>query len=413
MEKNEYKEEVKVFMIDNYKPDTICSLAKRFELTFDEGEEEKAEMVSQLIDKIFAEERLYEMFCVMRQYKKYGMNADALINHGKAFAKVPEIFKREKCEIQSIEEMSICDDKVQVANQDDVEFKQNLKAVIIGVGKDVYGRDNGSNCVQDAEAVREFLIHEWHVKEENIAFLPVFMPGKKPRYALENIPGYVSGKNANEILKAMYDSADENDNFLFYFSGYGAAVNGKSYLMLSDSYIHGKTARNALRLISVNEILRRCKARVKIRIFDANFSGQRLEEMNLIVRKNLMGQMDDIQTICGNQEIIPRINVPFVNDIDEIKDDILDYIEAEHGWITLTSCDVDQKAFECDQIGHGIFTYYLLKGLEGAARRQNRKIYVEDLKNYVCRKVMKTMCETEKVQTPQYQCELIGNLIME
>jgi uncharacterized caspase-like protein len=57
---------------------------------------------------------------------------------------------------------------------------------------------------------------------------------------------------------------------------------------------------------------------------------------------------------------------------------------AGSGRYLIASCDEGQKSFECAELGHGLFTYHLLRGIEGAADRdRDGRVGLAELFNYV------------------------------
>src|SRR5205814_463621 len=89
------------------------------------------------------------------------------------------------------------------------------------------------------------------------------------------------------------------------------------------------------------------KARFKIRFFDACHSGR------IGARTALVG---------------PDIGKHFL-------------IEAE-GWATLAACKEDQLAHEDFKLGHGIFSYCLIKGLSGEAATPKQQVTLHSLISY-------------------------------
>ena len=66
-----------------------------------------------------------------------------------------------------------------------------------------------------------------------------------------------------------------------------------------------------------------------------------------------------------------------------LTDEFLDDLAAK-GRLVVSACGVNEVALETPEIGHGLFTYYVLKGLEGAADRDNDgRVTVSELYDYV------------------------------
>jgi uncharacterized caspase-like protein len=92
-----------------------------------------------------------------------------------------------------------------------------------------------------------------------------------------------------------------------------------------------------------------------------------------------------------------------------------DMAHAGKGRVVLTASGPDEPAEEDSDLGHGVFTYYLLKGLRGAAdstppgeRTPDGKITVSEIYNYLSREVPKA---TKSRQNPSLRSEIKGELL--
>jgi hypothetical protein len=69
--------------------------------------------------------------------------------------------------------------------------------------------------------------------------------------------------------------------------------------------------------------------------------------------------------------------------------------------ILFLACKPDQYSLERAELGHGLFTYFLIKGLSGAADGdEDQLLTVEELRRYLYDEVMKA---SQKIQTPMAQ----------
>ncbi|MBQ0000049.1 MAG: caspase family protein [Clostridiales bacterium] len=391
----EYKAEWQRFLVEKYEPETLTDLCmKQFKYLYEEAPDfvnDKEGQVAEFLDKIFSLDRLLSLFCVISRYKKY--NAEGLwelILAGKQFAPMPGEIRKPQYHTEVPAAAAEMPAHEVVPGAEDTRIRGNLKAIIIGVGQNFYRESNNSFSENDALAVKKFLQEHWGLDtdddQKNICVLP----------------GYVTGKEARKELTRICEEATEEDTILFYFSGYGLELNGTSYLMTSDSYIYDKTVRNALQLVYVNQKLAGSKAKIKIRLFDANYSGQRLDDL---IPQTLQEQAPE-KTIDWSGMTEAKTEA-FLARIQK------DILANGSGWATFTACDFAEKACESPELEHGIFTYYLLEALKGNARRGNNNMYLEDIKVYTSRKVMETLQAQNVLQTPQYQCELNGHILME
>lgn len=63
-------------------------------------------------------------------------------------------------------------------------------------------------------------------------------------------------------------------------------------------------------------------------------------------------------------------------------------LEKAQGQAVLASCDAGQLSYESEMLGHGLFTYFLLKGLQGEARADDRGLITLDaISKYLAEKV--------------------------
>ncbi|MEK7691189.1 MAG: peptidase C14, partial [Bdellovibrionota bacterium] len=69
--------------------------------------------------------------------------------------------------------------------------------------------------------------------------------------------------------------------------------------------------------------------------------------------------------------------------------------------VALTASDKSQISGPIEEQGHGAFTYYLLKGLEGAAKDGSGAVTVQSLYDYLTPKVQDAARLHNRDQTPQ------------
>ena len=83
------------------------------------------------------------------------------------------------------------------------------------------------------------------------------------------------------------------------------------------------------------------------------------------------------------------------------------------GTVVMTASGKGQKALEVPELKHGLFTYYLLKGLEGAADTGgNGKISISGLKKYVEENVRNKAKELGGKQDPVTKIETTGEIYL-
>ena len=87
--------------------------------------------------------------------------------------------------------------------------------------------------------------------------------------------------------------------------------------------------------------------------------------------------------------------------------------ENAEGFVVLAASTAHQKAYEVHEYQHGLFTYFLIKGLSGDADAdENGVISVEDIRNYVLHQISQWNMQNHKRQEPTYRAEGIGEIIL-
>lgn len=296
-----------------------------------------------------------------------------------------------------------------------VTLKKGLKAIIIGIRK--YNSGRGKNDLpgaeRDALSIANFLNLKWGLDKKDIHTF------------LGNVPYQ---ETIDEIEKICSELTAQ-DNLLFYFAGHGEVVDEHSYLMMTDvkvSTVPGEPKlTNAIPLERLNELMKESKARVKVRIFDACHCGERFSRDLESALESDLDVFDEakIEELLQNEE---WEECPVSRDLEwyeAVNEDELfgpasermmkDMMAWSTDWITFCSCNIHEYSYDLPSLGHGIFTYFLLKGLGGAAKRGDGRVYIEDLKVYICKMVPKVMAQMGRSQHPQYQCEIQGNVFVD
>ena len=215
-------------------------------------------------------------------------------------------------------------------------------------------------------------------------FYDVLVDPEKGKYVENNVK-VLSDTNEerparNNILSkltTMSRSANPEDSILFYFSGHGAEIGGKPYLLCSDSYrntIEQTTLSNEL----IRKVMESSLARVKIIILDACHSGV------------LKGVKDSgIMTKSFFESFFP----------------------PPEGFVALASCKLGECSHEWAEKEHGVFSYYLLEGLEGSADRDGDKIItITDAYNYTSENVRRWAFKKGLEQNPTFRATLSGDI---
>ena len=93
-----------------------------------------------------------------------------------------------------------------------------------------------------------------------------------------------------------------------------------------------------------------------------------------------------------------------------ISDKFLDRISSGKGRVILTASGANEVSAEKPEMQHGIFTYYLIRGLEGEADAdRDGLITVDEIYNYVYREVPRA---TGQEQHPLKKGTVEGQLVL-
>jgi len=192
-------------------------------------------------------------------------------------------------------------------------------------------------------------------------------------------------KNSNATKKNIIDSLEKissksktNDVFVFYYAGHGVAHNFEGsndfYFVTHDvTQIEdiSNCALNGLSGGELKKILKNIRCQKQICIIDACNSGA-------FANENVRGSL-------GEENAIAKLN-------------------RSTGTAILASTKSEQYASEIDEIGHGVFTYALLKALAGEASDENCEITISGIENYLYQEIPKiTQKYRGEKQFPTFQ----------
>ncbi len=186
-----------------------------------------------------------------------------------------------------------------------------------------------------------------------------------PKDQVRLLTDYQASKDKILIaLSEQFDRAGPNDMVIFYYSGHGAPG-----AFLPQDYTGSELSKLPHR--EIMEILSRCKAKQKVIIADACFSG------------SFSGDKD------GND--IGKTLAGFYKNL----------LDSKGGVAILTSSKATEISKEVDGKQQGVFSYYIVQGLSGAADEDgNGIVTIQELFNYV---ENNTRRDTGYRQTPVLQ----------
>lgn len=241
-------------------------------------------------------------------------------------------------------------------------------AVVVGVNDySETGIGNLSFCMADAEAFYDALLTYCAYDP---ACVTLFSDGQHKD---------ARRPTRSDILVAIADMstrATEEDSILFFFAGHGTRDPQDSYL-LTQEFRLSVVANTSISMNMINDHLLQSKARFIMRFFDACHSGR--------IGARAGGNGPDIQR---------------------------HFLVEAKGWATLAACTEDQFAHEDPDLGHGIFSYCLIKGLSGDAATPKGEVTLDSLTTYTIDKTTDITNDLGLPQTPVVNGSRAGTLVL-
>ncbi len=246
-----------------------------------------------------------------------------------------------------------------------------VHAVIVGIN-DYQKVKDLKYAVNDASKFYQFLETRLRLRKRD--FIPHFLPNEK---ATKQEIEIAIDKAASEV--------SEEGAVIVYFSGHGmvkAKNRGKvkAYLVPHNGDVRLEKS-TMLSHLGVVEMLEDSLAKNKIFIFDSCFSGRgAFEEFTIDERHREKFLPLDPAT----EEAMPHGNVPL-------------YLPDTLLWFSSSSAG--KVSYEVDDLGHGLFTYYLLKSIEDTDFVSTRSaLSFRDLRDYIRDKIDK---DHRSIQRPK------------
>ncbi|MEH2239140.1 nSTAND1 domain-containing NTPase [Nostoc sp.] len=216
-------------------------------------------------------------------------------------------------------------------------------------------------------------------------------------------------ENIRASLQQITTAAQPIDTILFYFSGHGIVEPNTQQAFLCLANTQKSDLQNtALALQELLLLLGNSGAQNQLVWLDACHSGG--------------------MTLRGTTR------EPLLNATPKMVEVLQQCAAKSKGFYALLSCDNNQQSWEFPELGHGVFTYYLMKGLKGEAADSQGLISVDSLYRYVYHQTLqyidksnqqlrlinqqkKTKGETQlfreyPLQTPKRIVEGVGELII-
>jgi uncharacterized caspase-like protein len=179
----------------------------------------------------------------------------------------------------------------------------------------------------------------------------------------------------NSSLERIITSAQPRDTILIYFSGHGVLEpqSQATILCVRDTQ-KNNLLKTGLHLQEMLVELSRCQAHNQLIWLDACHSGN----------VGLSGAR-------GSES-----ERPILNATHQLLEVLRQRAAKSRGFYALLSCDEGQKSWEFPDLGHGVFSYYLMRGLRGEAADSQGVIDSDGLYRYVYRHTLQYIEQTNQ-----------------
>jgi WD40 repeat protein/uncharacterized caspase-like protein len=218
-----------------------------------------------------------------------------------------------------------------------------------------------------------------------------------------------SKENVRVSLQEITAAAKPQDMVLFYFSGHGMLEpnSQEAFLCLADTQ-KSNLQNTGLKLQELLQLLNNCPAQNQLVWLDACHSGG--------------------MTLRGTTR------EPLLNPTTQLVEVLQRSAAKSKGFYALLSCDNNQQSWEFPELGHGVFSYYLMRGLNGEAADSKGIISADGLYRYVYHQTLQYIDKTNQqlrlinqqrrgkgdthlereypLQTPKRIVEGVGELIL-
>jgi len=253
-------------------------------------------------------------------------------------------------------------------------------AVVIGIGNYQNKNINKLNyTVADARAIYEFLVSKAGFAPDHVKLL---------------LNEDATQKNIKSALGTFLTrKAMKNDTVFIYYSGHGApepdpaSTDGdglSKYLVTYDADPEDLYS-TAFPMEEIRKIFQKIEANKIVFFVDACYSG----------------------ATGGRTFSKPGMKA------GNVSEKFLDDLSAGEGRVVVTASSASEVSLEVAELGHGIFTYYLLQGLRGSADTNNdKRITIDEVYQYVYDNVLKESKNRGGNQHPMKKGETSGQFII-
>ena len=254
----------------------------------------------------------------------------------------------------------------------DVKLKApNLYVLIVGINKFENEEINLKYAVEDAKLFEKTLKSYSKQLFKNV-YTKLLVSKKN-----------TTKKSIKKAFKELSKRIKPNDYFVFYISSHGDIENGKYYLITSNVLFLDDIKETAISDNDIVELVGNIPSHNKIVIFDTCYAGDIGAKMASVLSKGV---------VIASRGLSQK--------------DAIDLLNMESGASIFSASSSTQQALE-GYNNHGLYTYFLAKGLSGAADEdKNGYIDLSELSKYVKRNVYKIA--KKKFHRAQYPYSNLG-----
>ena len=190
-------------------------------------------------------------------------------------------------------------------------------------------------------------------------------------------PDAPTSLNVIKRLSSLSDRIGPDDTFLFYFSGHGYQQEAGHFLATidADPTDPDTLEKSTLPIALLRKRMARIQAKRAIFIIDAC-------------------RNDPERGKGGGNNMLTD---SFSRDLQLVAKSTAG---GQNGSAILLACSEGERAWEWPEKGHGVFTYYLMEGLKGAAVDARGEVTMNELGDYVQTQVANWSLRNFKNQTP-------------
>jgi uncharacterized protein YjbI with pentapeptide repeats len=239
------------------------------------------------------------------------------------------------------------------------------KALIIGLS-DYEKLQSLDFCIRDGESMTDMLRSlEYYVPTENV------------------IVGNIEGENLRKVILDFFitDTVEEDDTLLFYFSGHGVLdSDGDGYLCSSD-IDPDSPIRKGFAFDDLTNIMNKSRSKKIVLLLDCCYSGTARISKGKMISPAELGKT----AIQKSSKALRHVR----------------------GRCILAACSGTEEAYILREYGQSIFTYYIIKGLEGNENSIDNmgNVTIDTLADFVSKTIMSLPKHKRLNQTPLKKVE--------